>query len=64
VESRVDGGGLRLRKKCSGERGPGKPGREKQIEGVSRVACDAVVLTEATDATRTQRRSQNDDGLR
>jgi hypothetical protein len=31
VKSRVDGGGLRLRKKCFGERGPGKPegGKDK-----------------------------------
>ena len=29
VEPWVDGGELRLCKKCSGEHGPGKPGREK-----------------------------------
>jgi hypothetical protein len=49
VEPRVDGGGLRLRKKCSGERGSGKPGREKANRSVSRVAGDVAVLTEATD---------------
>jgi hypothetical protein len=59
VEPRVDGGGLQLRKKCSGERGPGKPRREKANRRVSRVAGNATVLTEATDATGTQRRSQN-----
>jgi hypothetical protein len=63
VEPRVDGGGLQLRKKCSGEHGPGKPGREKANRRVSRVVGDAAVLTEATNATGTQRRSRNDRGL-
>jgi hypothetical protein len=64
VEPRVDDGGLWLRKKCSGERGPGKPGREKANRRVSQVAGDAAVLTRATDATGTQRRSRNGGGLR
>ena len=34
VEPRVDGGGLRLRKKRSGERGPGKPGRGRANQRV------------------------------
>jgi hypothetical protein len=36
VEPRVDGGGLRLRKKCSSERGPGKPEGERRNQ---RVPC-------------------------
>jgi hypothetical protein len=64
VEPRVDNGGLRLRKKCSGEHGPGKLEREKANRRVSQVAGDAAVLTRATDATGTQRRSQNGGGLR
>jgi hypothetical protein len=63
VKPWVDGGRLQLRKKCFGERRPGKPGREKANRRMSRVAGDAVVLTEATDATGTQRRSRNADGL-
>jgi hypothetical protein len=63
VESQVDGGGLRLRKKCSGERGPGKLERERTNHRVSRVVGDATALTEATDATGTQRRSWNGGGL-
>jgi hypothetical protein len=59
VEPRVDGGGLRLRKKCSRERGPGKPGREKASRRVSRVADGEAELTEATDGARARRRSQN-----
>jgi hypothetical protein len=64
VEPRVDDGELRLRKKCSCERGPGKPQREKANRRVSRVAGDAAVLTKAMDATGTQRRSRNGGGLR
>jgi hypothetical protein len=64
VEPRVDGDGLRLRKKCSSERGPGKLGRESANRRVSRVAGDAAVLTEATNVTRTQQRSRNGDSLR
>jgi hypothetical protein len=52
VEPRVDGGGLRLRKKCSGERGPSKPGREKANQRVSRVANGETELTKATDGAR------------
>jgi hypothetical protein len=63
VEPWVDGGRLQLRKKCFGECRPGKPGREKANRRVSRVAGDAAVLTEATDATGTQRRSRNGGSL-
>jgi hypothetical protein len=64
VEPRVDGGGLRLCKKCSGERRPSKPGREKANRRMSQVAGDAAVLTEATNVMGTQRRSRNCGGLR
>jgi hypothetical protein len=64
VKSRVDGGGLRLRKKFFGERGPGKPEGERTNRRVSRAAGDAAELTEGTGATGAQRRSQNGDGLR
>ena len=59
VEPLVDGGGLRLRKKCSGERGPGKPGREKANRRVSRVADGEAELIEVMDGARARRRSQN-----
>jgi hypothetical protein len=59
VEPRVDGGELRLRKKHSGERGPGKPERGKANRRVSRVADVEAELTEATDGARAQRRSLN-----
>jgi hypothetical protein len=58
-KSRVDDGGLRLRKKCSGERGPGKTERERANRGVSQVADGEAELTEATDGERARRRSQN-----
>jgi hypothetical protein len=59
VEPRVDGGGLRLRKKHSGERGPGKPERGRANQRVSRVADGEAELTEATDEARARRWSQN-----
>jgi hypothetical protein len=59
VEPQVDGSGLWLRKNCSNERGPGKPGREKANRRVSRVAGGEAELTEATDGARARRRSQN-----
>jgi hypothetical protein len=59
VEPRVDGGGLRLRKKCSGERGPGKSERGRANQRVARVANGKPELTEATDGARARRRSQN-----
>jgi hypothetical protein len=58
-KSRVDDGGLRQRKKCSGEHGPGKTERERAIRGVSRVADGEAELTEAMDRKRARRRSQN-----
>jgi hypothetical protein len=58
-KSQVDGGGLRLRKKCSGERGPGKTKRERANRGVSRVADGEAELTEATNEEWDRRRSQN-----
>jgi hypothetical protein len=64
VKPRVDGGGLRLRKKCSDERGPVKPEGERTNQGVSRVAKGEAKLIGATDATRAQRRSRNGTGLR
>jgi hypothetical protein len=64
VEPQVDGGGLRLRKKCSGERGLGKPEGERMNQRVSRAAGDAVELTKGTRAIRAQRRSWNDGGPR
>jgi hypothetical protein len=56
-KSRVDGGRLRLRKKCSGERGPDKTERERANRGVSQVADGEAELTEATDGERARRRS-------
>jgi hypothetical protein len=64
VKSRVDGGGLRLHGKHSGERGPGNPERLGANRGVSQVAGGAAELTEETGATRAQRRSRNGGGLR
>jgi hypothetical protein len=59
VKSRVDGGGLRLRKKCSGERGLDELEGGRMNRRVSRVANDEAELTGATDATGTQRQSRN-----
>jgi hypothetical protein len=59
VEPLVDGGGLRLRKKRPGERGPGKPERGRANQRVSQVADGEAQLTEATDGARARRRSQN-----
>jgi hypothetical protein len=64
VKSRVDGGELRLRKKCSSERGLDEPEGTKANQGVSRVVDGEAELTRATDATGTQQRSWNGDGLR
>jgi hypothetical protein len=50
MKPQVDGGGLRLRKKCSGERGPDEPEQKRANQGVSRVADGEAELTEATDA--------------
>jgi hypothetical protein len=44
--------------------GPGKPEGERTNRRVSRAVGDAAELTEATDATGTQRQSRNDDCLR
>ena len=54
MEPRVDGGGLRLRKKRSGERGPGKSERGRANQRASRVADGEVELTAATDGARAQ----------
>jgi hypothetical protein len=59
VEPRVDGGGLWVRKERSGERGPGKPGREKAHRRASRVADGEAELNEARDGVRALRRVQN-----
>jgi hypothetical protein len=47
--------GLRLRKKCSGEHGLGKPEGERANQRVSRVADSEAELTEATDGARARR---------
>jgi hypothetical protein len=57
VEPRVDDGGLRLHRKHSGERRPGKSGRGRANQKVSRVADSKAELTEAMDGARAQRRS-------
>jgi hypothetical protein len=59
VEPRVDDNGLRLHKKCFGERGPRKPERGRANQRVSRVADGEAELTEAIDGARARRRSQN-----
>jgi hypothetical protein len=51
--------GLRLRKNCSGERGPGVAGRERAHRRVSRVADGKAKLTVALDRARAQRQPQN-----
>jgi hypothetical protein len=51
--------GLRLRKKRSGERGPGKSERGRENQRVSRVADGKAKLIEATDGARARRRPQN-----
>jgi hypothetical protein len=45
---------LRLRKKCSGERGQDEPEGERTNQRVSRAEGDATELTEGTGATRAQ----------
>jgi hypothetical protein len=62
MKSWVDGGGLQLHGKHSGERGPGKPEGLGANRGVSRAADGEAELTRATDTTRAQRESQNDGG--
>jgi hypothetical protein len=51
--------GLRLRKNCSGERGPGAAGRERAHRRVSRVVDGKAKLTVALDGARAQRRPRN-----
>jgi hypothetical protein len=53
-------GGLRLRKKRFGERGPGKPEKGRANQRVSRVADGEAELNEATDGSWARRRSQNE----
>jgi hypothetical protein len=50
---------LRLRKNCSGERGPGAAGSERAHRRVSRVADGKVKLTVALDGARAQLRPRN-----
>jgi hypothetical protein len=47
---------LRLRKKRSGERGPGKSEGERANRGAFQVAGDKVELTEATNTVGARRR--------
>jgi hypothetical protein len=56
VKPQVDGGGLRLHGEDSGERGSGKPEGLGVNREVSRVADGEAEFTEATGATRAQRR--------
>jgi hypothetical protein len=51
--------GLWLRKKRSGEHGPGKPERGRANQRVSRVADGKAELIEATDGAWARRRSHN-----
>jgi hypothetical protein len=51
--------GLRLRKNCSGEHGPGAAWRERAHRRVSRVADGMTKLTVALDGARAQRRPRN-----
>jgi hypothetical protein len=64
VKSWVDGSGLRLHGKHSGERGPGNPEGLGVNRGVYRVADGEAELTAATDVMGTQQWSWNDDDLR
>jgi hypothetical protein len=57
VEPRVNGGRLCLRKKRSGERGPGKSERGRANQRAYRVADGEAELTAATDGARARRRS-------
>jgi hypothetical protein len=59
LRSRGDGGGLWLHGKHSGERGPGKPEGLGANREVSRVANGEAELTEATNATGTERWSRS-----
>jgi hypothetical protein len=51
--------GLRLRKSCSGERGPDVAGKERVHRRVSRAAGSKAKLTVALDGARAQRRPRN-----
>jgi hypothetical protein len=51
--------GLRLRNNCSGERGPGAPGRERAHRRLSRVADGKAKFTVALDGAWAQRRPRN-----
>jgi hypothetical protein len=51
--------GLRLRKNCSDERGPGTVGRERAHRRVSRAANSEAELTVALNGARTRRWPQN-----
>jgi hypothetical protein len=54
-----DGGGLWLRKKCSGEHGSDAAGRERAHRRVSRAADSKAKLTVALDGARARRWLQN-----
>jgi hypothetical protein len=58
-KSQVDGGGLRLCKKCSDERRPVKTERERANRAVSHVADGEAELTEATNKEWARWRAQN-----
>jgi hypothetical protein len=68
VKSWVDCGGLRLCKKCSDERGPGKLEGERTNRRVSRAAGDAAELSEgmgvagSTSVAKRQRSSVSGGG--
>jgi hypothetical protein len=51
--------GLRLRKDCSGEHGPGETKRERAHRRVSRAADSQVELTMALDGARVRQRPRN-----
>jgi hypothetical protein len=56
---RGDGGRLRLRKKCSGERGPDTTGRERAHRRVSRAADSKTELIVALYGARARRWPRN-----
>jgi hypothetical protein len=62
VRTRVDGGGLLLHGKHSGERGSGKPKGLGANRGVSGATVGAAELTKGTGATRAQREARNGGG--
>jgi hypothetical protein len=59
VEPRVDGGGLWLRKKRSGEHGQGKSERGRANQRASQVVDGEAELTAAMDGAWARRRSHN-----